>query len=815
MSQVQIDLSKFANSVGFVFDSSLPMREPLATVFIVDEETVVTTAHSLVLYAEIVRALKIRFPASGKEYSVRSLTFHPRLDKAALLELAKHAFSELVPNIVLQEHNVAVLKLKPADPDLSALDVAEIDKHFGKFIPEREIGLDGDLSELELALVIQTVTNARKEGTISVFDERHRVVAKLFCINGKVSHASYGPLLNEFAICQIVNRRVGHSFHFSSEDEPEWASLAEIARPIDMLLIEAHRRLDEMEKLHSVVGGPSSLFEAIGKEPKLEVVPAGMQDHVKALWPFLDGAVRLGDLWQLCGLDDFTVYAVLQELIKTRQVGYFEPPFLRTKEAIEIPFALNAPLAPDDKVVALYVDDISMAPLMKHGTILGSVNQADPSRVLHDISLPAYATGTPIFKGSGVIGIHCGAVPREPLVVAPLGGFHQMIWIADILEVLQAKGEEKLVKRLTLSGEGDPVALGALAAEAGAAAGEGEEKQTETGSKKPLPGCREVAKVQCPKCGRTSLELANFCKGCGQRLMQDGSDKIGRKKRVSVPRRTGVSREESVFAAEEAAVAQVSKVSVLTALVLGIGLVALAGAAVFALPAPNIVQGPLFSGTDGPWITTGLSVNVKAGNKMVLEPVKGDNQGFVMPIGRPFILQEKINKPCRLYFIVKQASGSNVLICPKTPNEDKVFMSGEEFLLGLNGIEDPHVEQERACFQGDITGPKGSDKLILLCSGFRCRVTENPQLLDELVAKTQDMLSCDETGLGVETTVKEFGEKFFDLAPSKNAKVGMEGLIGQEVYLKEVEISYSRPAASLAPAPPKTSTVEVETVVRQ
>jgi hypothetical protein len=70
--------------------------------------------------------------------------------------------------------------------------------------------------------------------------------------------------------------------------------------------------------------------------------------------------------------------------------------------------------------------------------------------------------------------------------------------------------ETTLARKLTLSGNGD---------------------ETEVSGR--FGGCRQVARIQCPKCGRSSMDEPNFCKGCGQRLIQDSDYKgpIARKQK--------------------------------------------------------------------------------------------------------------------------------------------------------------------------------------------------------------------------------------------------------------------------------------------
>ena len=50
------------------------------------------------------------------------------------------------------------------------------------------------------------------------------------------------------------------------------------------------------------------------------------------------------------------------------------------------------------------------------------------------------------------------------------------------------------------------------------------QKDTETRARISAAGCTEVASVDCPRCGSSSLDSARFCKSCGTQLFRDLSD---------------------------------------------------------------------------------------------------------------------------------------------------------------------------------------------------------------------------------------------------------------------------------------------------
>ncbi len=767
------ELTKYANAVGLVYDYSLPVRYPLAAVWQVDGETVVTCAHSVILYTEILKALRVRFPSSGREYSIKSVVFHPKVDKAVLKTMAKHGLTDPVNGLPLQKHNVALLKLSPSANELSADEIKEINDSFERFVPDHEAGLGGSLAEIELPLVVQTITNARKVGSVSILDERNRVVGKLFCQNGRATHAYYHNLVNEMAIYQIIRHKFNGSFYFTSEDEPSWTTVTEISRPIDMLLIESLRRTDEMEKMVSIVGGPSSLFTRVTPQPNYDILPPDSREATKLIWPFLDGGTPLGLMWQVAGIDDFSIYAAMQELVKTRQISYFEAPFLKGSDIVPLPLGVKTPLSPNDLVTALWVEDASLAPLLRPGTLLGSVKDLDPSHVLHNIGLPFEAAGCPIFKDGTVIGIHCGAVPPDPAVVAPDGGFHQMIWVEQVIECLKNAGETTLARKLTLSGNGD---------------------ETEVSGR--FGGCRQVARIQCPKCGRSSMDEPNFCKGCGQRLIQDSDYKgpIARKTKAQTRAKTRLVGKTRTRTGPQI-IRPVTNAKTYNPALLAMTLVLIfagGGAAALAMiPKPNIINTSpvILPNQSQAWLATTLA-------EFTPGPVVMHDKNYVFTGRAKFGVDVMAKQSFYMYAFLVQNSGKVILHTPSSAANDVILDAGARYILVGDGLEKIPLAKAVTAFGCDNSD--GTEKILLVASGMKSDLLTmsdplaQEKAIEQFVNRSLQLLSCDESGNGVIVDAKELGEHFFDDNKPKNGKFGSSGLMGREVYITQVDVRHKK-----------------------
>src|SRR5260221_6050970 len=118
-SQVYSDISRFAGSVGCLVDRCLKQESTLGTAWMMSPDKVATCAHLVVLYADCLPALKVRFPAAGQEREVVAITFHPKFNTKNADLMARKALNSMVTTLALQEHNVAVLTLGGGPTDLS------------------------------------------------------------------------------------------------------------------------------------------------------------------------------------------------------------------------------------------------------------------------------------------------------------------------------------------------------------------------------------------------------------------------------------------------------------------------------------------------------------------------------------------------------------------------------------------------------------------------------------------------------------------------------------------------------------------------
>jgi hypothetical protein len=477
------EVAKYAGSVGLLVDRCVKRENPFGTVWLVDKDKVATCAHLVVLFQEFLPGLKVRFPSLGQDWEILDAQFHPKFDRKVATELAHRSLSQPVPALALQDHNLVILHLSRELTELKGDAATTFNKKISLAPLPRVKGMVGSVDELGLALVIQTVTAARKDGVLLIADERNRPVARLFCRDGRVVYAKFGKLENESAIFQMFSQDITGQFNFLTQAKPDWQVNQPMTRATDALLLEAHRRMDEKPRLLGELGGAGSSYVRVTEALQLEELPEEIRPYAQRLWPFLDGGIAVDQLWDDVRLDDYSVLAAMAELRSSRQI--VEVPTNEDSDLNPMQPLAMAPhllLSPWDEVISMTIHPTAARPQLRRGNLIGLLRPNDPYHLLHSVNLPYRSAGSPLFKQGEVIGMHCGMLPLDPDLHALPNHLHQMLWVESVTQTLATKREKKSV---------------------------GLQRKTKSG---------DVEKIPCSKCNSLMVKQAKFCGTCGQKL---------------------------------------------------------------------------------------------------------------------------------------------------------------------------------------------------------------------------------------------------------------------------------------------------------
>ncbi|RTL35131.1 MAG: DUF4388 domain-containing protein [Candidatus Melainabacteria bacterium] len=825
-SELKNDLATRAGAIGLLIDRSGDEEQILGSVWLIDSNKVATCAHLITLYGDKLNALKVFFPAVNQSHGISQALFHPKFNRKYSAKLASDGLWDSLSNMHLQNFNAVVLTLTPQLAPLSDREKQLANQSLTVAAPQIEQGLGGNLADIDFYLVLQTITNARKEGVVIISDTRNRPVARLFCQNGRIAHAIFKNLNNELAVYQMVQSHLKGNFFFQVKSEPDWPVERPIARPPEMLLLEAHRRMDEMERFLGALGGPDSFYVRAVPWMNDGILPAEVAETARNLWPHLDGTLPIASLWQVVNVDNYAVYNALIELFKTRQIENvddtteFSPPSPGPLKVEPLDLVPQIELIPGDPIENLSVDHRRGHPRIRSGFLLGSLLSDDPYHLLHNIPLLPESCGSPMFKKGVVIGLHCGALPPAPELDENEGAMQQMLWSELIIECLEDGGEVELAKRLSSTGVEIAKNLslsgvyvsGGYSLETGERISDGKDSKTllgfgasvtgdfdsaDAGATTDIPsltassastgataatgtaavhrptqaGCREVARVHCSKCGKTSLDAARFCKSCGQRLFQDVQYKPPKRVFTQAPL---VVTTMCFFAAVIIALILISPVK------------------------PQYITTHLSYIPDEPWVR----VNIFGVNKLAHEapqwrPIP---DGAELNDNVQVYLDMKANQDCYMYVLSDlpkgkaggdQAKGdqanaqanapdaqANAAIEfpePKTP--EKMLKKGEHFTVPKETIKEGMFNGVKGLFLNGLTTGAG-DTTILIASSKPLPLPGNQENANVFFENANRILSLDRFSRGIEVPISQVAPNLFP--PDVNDRPG------DLIYLKRL-----------------------------
>jgi predicted RNA-binding Zn-ribbon protein involved in translation (DUF1610 family) len=629
-------------AIALIQDRTALSTDPICSAWLIADHKVATVANVVHPFAKDLASLEVTFPALGKHFGVKEIQFHPRFDRHLARQTVERGTLANSPEAALQKFNCAILTLTEALPEITPLDIYNVSQALRFPLTTTSEGFHGSLQEIELPVVMQTVNNARKVGILYICDDLSRPIAQIFFQNGQISSAKYSSLLNENAVYQIVEKGCAGKFVFRHCSQPGWHPPRTITQLHEMLLIEAHRRLTELEKIKAELRGSNAFFVRAQRHLNIGLIPEELREQAGTLWRVLDGMTAAEHLWLLVGMDDYTIFRTLQEMHKYHQIRRVQDGSTREFDATQqasasvpawkpLNLGLHLPLQPFEEVASVSLDPTNSGkPRVKMGSLLGAIDPFDTWHLLHDVPLLPSANGSPIFKENVVVGMHCGVVPSSAELENPTAILQQMLWIDAFAECLKSAGEVELVRKLTVT---DLVAPQAV------------EKTADNAVNKTMPpGCTEIASLKCPRCGENTFESARTCRKCQLSFIPE---------QVKKPSAAG-------------------KYALVALSVIVMSAFAAAAIAWARLPAPNFEASRLALLPNKPWLTVTIMLLTDA-TKNVWEPQKPNS-----PFKNGDVIHFKIdaNKQSYVYLLFNGTGASEASLMYPYENQVNLLREG-------------------------------------------------------------------------------------------------------------------------------------------
>jgi len=749
----------YADSVGFLVDRCLEDSDIIGSGFLVEQEKLVTLATLVLPFGVGLEGLKVVFPRLRKECGVESAFFHPHFNRRFSQTTVERTIVK-APDLTLKKHNCVILTLtedlKPISPEI----IAKInDAYSTNRNSSWDKGLSGSLQDIELALVIQTISNAKKTGQLVVADQRNRPLAKLFFNEGKIFHAQFRHLRKEHAINQLVVTKIHGFFEFRPSKDMDWPALSPIARGTDMLLLEAYRRMDELDKLRATVGGPEAYTARAKGFLNKNALPENLHEKAGNVWRLLDGLTPNGRLWELVRLDEYDVYQVLVALVQDGQAkrvtvdGNSNPSKIESTVKLishlrAVPVSEETEISPNTDITCVTLNAKNAFVNPREGTIVGTIDDTDSWHLIHNAPVLFENIGSPIFKDGRVVGMHCGVLPASRRLESSLGLLQQMLWHGSLMECCarskveaQSQSFVRLAAASLESSEEVADHMVSLTPDepVGTPAPESKERKPRPMSASKLRV--QAAKILCPTCGTTKPSADAKCPKC------DSASK-----RPAAAGATVISR-----------LAALSLVGV-------IALAIVAAAFWFNLPQPMFAKTDCVIVPDKSWLEIGikqLDVNTKQWNDQ--------------PTGKLFHKNEMISfyisvsKDCYVYLLYRGSRGDNAgLIYPSNMHDEMIKKKGSSFVYPEAEMQ--HTDKGVLMTGTSFDGPPGNETIVAVASTQPLILGNQPRDIQKIYDRVQNLLSASNPDVGAEINKEQlFGVP--EDAKSGNAESKSEGSV--------------------------------------
>jgi len=256
--------------------------------------------------------------------------------------------------------------------------LAVINAHFSRIEQARRIGrqqqeVEGSLDQMALVDLLQVFGLNRKSGTLNLRRGVER--GSVYLDNGAVINASAGRVDGEKALYRLLKWE-GGIFRFSP-GQPQVE--AKISAPIDHLLMEGLRILDEMNAQAATL--PALNARLVLRIPR-DRLPQGLRPATRDILLKLEYYPRVGDLLDQCPYPDFHVLQVLRVL---REKGV-----ISENQGDDLPAVI--PFLSAAEILTAHQYLFGSGQLVEHATariliLTDSVEQADSFvALLHDIA---------------------------------------------------------------------------------------------------------------------------------------------------------------------------------------------------------------------------------------------------------------------------------------------------------------------------------------------------------------------------------------------------------------------------------------------
>jgi hypothetical protein len=172
------------------------------------------------------------------------------------------------------------------------------------------MALEGSLEDFELTDVFQLIQLGAKDGSLRI--QAPTDIGVVYFKNGMVVHAKTNSFMGDQAVDSILRWRVGRFVFRPGEETAEKT----VELPIQQVILDAARRIDELNKIQKVV--PSfDVVVRIVEVPDMGIDRINLRPEEWKVLAFVDGSLTITQIAQRVLFSEFEVARILYGLISS------------------------------------------------------------------------------------------------------------------------------------------------------------------------------------------------------------------------------------------------------------------------------------------------------------------------------------------------------------------------------------------------------------------------------------------------------------------------------------------------------------------
>jgi hypothetical protein len=191
------------------------------------------------------------------------------------------------------------------------------------------MALAGDLQDFEITDVFQLIQLGQKDGVLSIQTANDSGV--VYFKNSLVVHAQTNTIQGEPAIDTILSWKKGR-FVFNPDEETH---LHTVDLPIQQVILEAARRIDELKRIQKLIPSFDVVVEII-EVPQAGIDRIQLNPREWKVLSFVDGAMTIKQISQKANIPEFETAKIFYGMISSGLVKVISPAPKKAEEKKEV-----------------------------------------------------------------------------------------------------------------------------------------------------------------------------------------------------------------------------------------------------------------------------------------------------------------------------------------------------------------------------------------------------------------------------------------------------------------------------------------------